>query len=311
MMDSIQRIKIKHISLFLITLLTIGSVTVTSIVTGMSGVKESYPPVVTGWQTSRIGAQTQSNKIRPLRIISLNIAHGRKDGPNQVFLAKNKIKSNLTEIAEVIRRVEPDVVALQEVDAPSIWSGSFHQAHYLSEKSDCPFSIHGAHVSGMKLSYGTGILSKIPLYDPVSFTFEPSPPTFPKGFVMATVTWPGSSTTKIDVVSVHLDFSRNSVRYKQVEEMVGILSKRVNPLIIMGDFNSEWAGQNSAVRKLVEKLNLKAYQAGATDMVTFRRLRKRLDWILISPRLKFLSYGVLPDTLSDHSGVSAEVELVE
>jgi hypothetical protein len=35
----------------------------------------------------------------------------------------------------------------------------------------------------------------------------------------------------------------------------------------------------------------------------------RLDWILVSEELAFSSYRTLPDRLSDHLGVVAEIEL--
>jgi endonuclease/exonuclease/phosphatase family metal-dependent hydrolase len=34
---------------------------------------------------------------------------------------------------------------------------------------------------------------------------------------------------------------------------------------------------------------------------------KRIDWILISADLEFISYKVLPEAVSDHHGVVAEI----
>ena len=72
-----------------------------------------------------------------MKVMTLNIAHGRKDGPNQVFQKARTIKSNLDEIAEVVNREKPDVLALQEADGPSIWSGGLDQVKYLAEKASC------------------------------------------------------------------------------------------------------------------------------------------------------------------------------
>ncbi len=46
-------------------------------------------------------------------------------------------------------------------------------------------------------------------------------------------------------------------------------------------------------------------------MDTFPLWKMRLDWILISPQLAFVSYEVLPDTLSDHRGVVSEIRMRE
>ncbi|GAH78341.1 unnamed protein product, partial [marine sediment metagenome] len=79
---------------------------------------------------------------------------------------------------------------------------------YLAEKAGFAYSVHGEHVKGMKICYGTGLLSMLALREPLAITFDASPPTFSKGFVVATVDWPGEPNIKVDVVSVHLDFLR-------------------------------------------------------------------------------------------------------
>ncbi|MHC4062483.1 MAG: endonuclease/exonuclease/phosphatase family protein [Planctomycetota bacterium] len=249
-----------------------------------------------------IGGQRNS-----LKVMTLNMAHGRGDGPNQVLRKGKTIKTNLDEIVAVLRREGPDIAAIQEADGPSVWSGKLNQVSYLADKAGFAYSVQGEHVKGMKISYGTGLLSIPALREPLSVTFDASPPTFSKGFIVATVYWPGEPNMEVDVVSVHLDFSRNSVRERQVEDMIERLSSRGRPLIVMGDFNCEWSSKESAVRALAEKLNLKAYQPESPRMDTFPLLRMRMDWVLISPVLEFVTYEVLPDVISDHYAVFCEV----
>ena len=153
------------------------------------------------------------------------------------------------------------------------------------------------------------MLSTLRPSDPVSVTFAPSPPTFPKGFVVCTIRWPGDPNAEIDVVSTHLDYSRRSVRKRQVKELVNKLSHRKRPLVVMGDFNCEWTAKERTLPMLAEKLNLRAYEPQAADMGTFPSSQRRLDWILISPELQFLTYEVLPDTVSDHLGLVSELEM--
>ena len=54
-----------------------------------------------------------------IRVATLNIAHGRKDGRNQMLLGEDTIRSNLGEVAGLMDRSEADVIALQEGDAES------------------------------------------------------------------------------------------------------------------------------------------------------------------------------------------------
>lgn len=242
-----------------------------------------------------------------LKVMTLNIAHGKGSGPNQVLQKSKTIKVNLDEIATVLRRERPAIVAIQEADGPSVWSSKVNQVSYLAKKAGYAYSVHAEHVKGMKISYGTGLLSMPALREPLAVTFDASPPTFSKGFVVATVDWPGEPNIKVDVVSVHLDFLRESVRGRQVEDMIDRLSRCGRPLIIMGDFNCEWRSKESAVRTIAEKLNLKAYQPASPEMDTFPLLGRRMDWILISTELEFVTYKVLSDVISDHYAVVCEI----
>lgn len=258
-----------------------------------------------------------------LRLMTLNIAHGRKDRLHQIMLSKSEIKDNLDLIAQVVRKTDPDILALQEADMPSIWSGNFNHVRHISISTFLGSYAQARHVDGLMLSYGTAIASKTGLIDPVAHRFAPSPPTLSKGFVLSTIPWPvsrkinGFENEKIfvDVVSVHLDFSRSKVQKKQVNEMITSLSARTNPLIVMGDFNSEWssgkASAPSALELLAQSLGLSAYRPQAKGLETFSILGKRLDWILISPEFEFISYKVLPDIVSDHLGVCADITIKE
>ncbi len=256
------------------------------------------PPLPPDWNRS-VPAEYQ------FKVFTLNMAHGRQNGRNQMFQGTQRIRSHLDDIAAVIKREVPDVVALQEADASAIWSGRMNQVDYVAEKAGFTYSVYGKHVNGKRLSYGTAILSQYPMSNSRSFTFRPSPPTFSKGMVVSTVRPPEAPGCSFDVVSVHLDFSRKSVRRKQVAEIVERLKDRKRPLIIMGDFNCEWTDREATIRTLAGKLDLKAYQPENAEpaMITFPKLRKRLDWILISSDLEFVSYKVLSNIISDHFAV--------
>jgi endonuclease/exonuclease/phosphatase family metal-dependent hydrolase len=246
-----------------------------------------------------------------LKVLTLNVAHGRNEGPHQALQKRQRIEANLDAIAEMLLREQPDVVALQEADGPSVWSGDFDHVGYVAGKAGLAHHCRGQHVEGLGLSYGTALLSRVPLGDSRSVTFAPSPPTFSKGFVIATFQWPGRPGLEVDVVSVHLDFSRKSVRQRQIEELIGELSQRDNPLVIMGDFNCQWTGEDGPLAPLVEKLDVAAYRPTAEEMTTFPKLKQRLDWVFISPGLEFVEYETVADPVSDHRAVVAVLRIVE
>jgi endonuclease/exonuclease/phosphatase family metal-dependent hydrolase len=240
-----------------------------------------------------------------LRVMTLNIAHGRKDGFHQTFQCTSNILTHLDEIAEVIRRENPDIVALQEADGPCWWSGRFDHVKYIADKAGMPYSYRGEHVKLLMLSYGTAILSKLPLLENESIQFPSTWPSPPKGFVVSELKW---NEQEIDIVSLHLDFLRQSVQQKQVGLLVDKLSKRKRPLIVMGDFNCDWDGTDSPLRILSQQLKLKAFRPKEVAGMESYGNTDRLDWILVSDDMAFDAYTTVPDVVSDHLAVLSELK---
>jgi len=245
-----------------------------------------------------------------LKVMTLNLAHGRKDGVNQLFKSEGTIRNNLEEIATFIDKSGVDVVALQEADASSRWSGNFDHVALLAEQAGYPDFTSSNQANSWFFSYGTALLSTVGLSGVVHHTFKPSPPTMNKGYTLGQIAWQpdAGEPVLIDIVSVHLDFSRKHVREQQSAELSETLAGRGNPLIIMGDFNSDWSADERVVRTLAERTGLHVYRPEAGDLATYSTT-KRFDWILISKQLEFVSFEVLPDILSDHSAVAAEIRM--
>lgn len=257
-------------------------------------------------------AAQQGHPDSVLRVATLNLAHGRKDSINQLFVWENTFKENLDDVADVLAQYKPHVVALQEADAVSRWSGSFDHVTYLAAAAEYPWRTHVSNAEGWLYSYGTALLSALPIAETIKHTFQPSPPTLDKGLVLAQIEWSSDDKNilrKIDIISVHLDFSRKSVRDEQIVEMLEILSARNNPTIILGDFNSEWLAETSVIKELAEKSRFITYKPEADNYNTYKD--KRLDWILISKDMEFTSYQVLPDTLSDHTMIIADIRFID
>lgn len=220
---------------------------------------------------------------------------------------RRSIRSNLDDVAEVIRRESPNVVALQEADGPSAWSGQFDHVRYLAEAGGLDYAVQGQHVNGATLRYGTALLAERPLRDPISVAFRRSPPSFSKGFVASSLDWPGFGEQGVDVVSLHLDFLRNTVRHRQVRQVIEALGDCPRPLVVMGDFNCTWKQGRTPLNLFAEELELRAFEPYADELVTFAKTNRRLDWILVSPELEFVSHRILNDPLSDHYAVVAEI----
>ena len=247
-----------------------------------------------------------------LKVLTLNVAHGRKDGFNQLFLSEMTIQQNLSDISMLLKRTDADIVALQEADGPSRWSGKFDHVAALAEQTGYPWYSRASHARSWLFDYGTALLSRVNFTQTLSHTFSPSPPTVNKGFLLGQIAWQPTGfevPVIVDIVSVHLDFSRSSVRQQQIAEMTEILANRKNPIIMLGDFNSDWFSENSVIYELARQCRLHVYQPLANDLGTYSSNGRRLDWILLSTDLEFKSYTVLPNVVSDHYAVFAEVAL--
>jgi endonuclease/exonuclease/phosphatase family metal-dependent hydrolase len=261
------------------------------------------------------GVSGQNVLTSPLLfVMTLNLAHGRKDGFNQMLQKASTTRRNLEEIAVFLSNSGADLVALQEADAPSKWSGNFNHVDFVSGLRPYPCRVHGRHAQKNLYEFGTALLSRVPYTDSLSHTFAPSPPTTDKGFVMGKVLWNPDGQLQepmaISIISVHLDFSRKKVRDAQIEEMRAMLPDIEKPVIILGDFNTDWTSDGSALKTIVENGALKVYQPESKDLGTYKKGKHRLDWILISKDLEFASYEVPQVNLSDHLPVLAGIKLL-
>lgn len=259
-------------------------------------------------------ASGASQVNRPvLKLLTLNLAHGRKDSFNQLLVPNGTIVENLNDIAELLKKVGADVVALQEADGPSAWSGYFNHVDYLANAAGYPWDIYSAHVNGKRINFGTALLSKVPFKDTLSHDFPESPPTLRKGFTLGQIEWqPDNNKPSIfvDVLSVHLDFSRKNVREQQINDILRVLGSRTNPVIILGDFNSNWQTTDSVIRVLAKCSNAQVFEPNSINHGTYKQGKHRLDWALLSEDLQFKQYQVLPDIVSDHRAIIVEVTYI-
>ncbi len=269
----------------------------------------SLPPVV--FAEASVCADTQQAQPlahvgKTLRVATLNIAHGRGTSLNQMLIGTRAIERNLDAAARLISESRIDVVALQELDGSSLWSGCFDHAPRLQQGTSFSCAITGIHAETWLYRFGTGLLSRVPLVDARVRHFEPTPPTTTKGFVAGTLRWNlPSGEYGVRVVSVHLDFSRKQARRRQLDALIAAIKNSPVPVILMGDFNEQWYAADSVVRRLVDDAGLVAFRPESDQLSTYKA--KRLDWILLSPSLEFVDYEVVQQPVSDHRLVTAEV----
>lgn len=257
---------------------------------------------------TKVKSQKSSQK-ETLRVLTLNLAHGRSDGWSHLFLSKESIQANLSKIAAMLRRENPDVVALQEADGKNWWSGRFHHIHFLAKKAGYPYVAFAPLIHALGIRYGTALLSRHPLKHAYKLRFHNGFPMVGKGVVVASILKPGFFPKPVDIVSVHLDPPRSSMRAKQLKELQIYLKKRGKPAIVVGDFNTEWNAGNNELPRFAKTLNLVAYQPQSSTLKSFPFLNKRLDWILAPGMFQFQKHRHLSEVLSDHKAVVTDLRI--
>jgi endonuclease/exonuclease/phosphatase family metal-dependent hydrolase len=104
--------------------------------------------------------------MQRIRLVTFNIAHGRGLMPLQGMTSARRIRMNLRRIARLLERLQPDIVALQEIDECSRWAGNFDHLDYLRSFVDLPHAVYGINnrrTGLLNLSYGNAFLSRHPI----------------------------------------------------------------------------------------------------------------------------------------------------
>jgi endonuclease/exonuclease/phosphatase family metal-dependent hydrolase len=166
-------------------------------------------------------ADNDSAKPR-FTVVAYNIKHGQGMDGN----------INLPRIAEVLRRLSPDIVTLQEVDRCCSRSGRIDQAATLGDLLQM-YACHGEFLPLQGGSYGMAVLSRYPFIA----TF---PHHLPEGdeprCALEGVISLDEGRSYLSVVGIHND-TQGRIRKAQVQTLLEALQDRTHPIILAGDFN--------------------------------------------------------------------------
>ena len=253
-------------------------------------------------QLQNIATDPDTDKISAMTI---KIAHGRADGRNQILQSKVTIEKNLVAIGNLIARENPQIVALQEVDAPSWWSGNFSHVERVGNLGGMTAAVQGQNIDGLGLHYGAGVVTQLQASAARQVTFQKNFPTFSKGFVVVTCSWPGDPDFQFDVVSLHLDFASTKARSHQIAVLTELVVQNPRPIILMGDFNTVMSAD--LLPKFIVDTGLQTWRADDASIVTFPILGSRIDWIFASAEFQIVGQEVLDDVLSDHRIIVASL----
>lgn len=250
------------------------------------------------------------------RLLTFNIAHARGASPiHQSFRGVAALKNNLRRIAGLITRLRLDIVALQEIDENSRWSGSFDHLAYLSELTGLPHRVHGItnrRAGRFHLSYGNGLLSRYPI------TFHETVPfgraTWgEKGFLFGEIDAPCG---RIPVFNIHLNHRSRRLRLKQALHLMRHLEElrrtrgaawKLSP-VLCGDFNTP-SHQPDAIATLLGYFEqAQNYTLLPKTGHTFPSAwpARALDYVLLPEECRGPRAKIVRSMLSDHQPVLVE-----
>lgn len=205
-----------------------------------------------------------------LRILCYNIHYGQ--GNDGVY--------DLERLAAVIKAVDPDLVALQEVDVMVRRSGQVHQAEELGKLTglDVYYGPTQHYEGGL---FGNAVLTKLPVsrvwIQPLPYTeATPELTTYPRGFVAVTVKTPGGKDVRF--VSTHFQHNVEEDRIAEAEAVnryLAVESEKI-PTLLAGDIN---AVPDSEPMKVLLSKWTNVIDAEAAPTVPSKDPKSRIDYI--------------------------------
>jgi endonuclease/exonuclease/phosphatase family metal-dependent hydrolase len=224
----------------------------------------------------------------PLRVVAYNIRHG--EGVDRQL--------DLERIADVLRSLEPDVVALQEIDSVTGRTGGVRQASRLGELMEMEAAF-GAFMDYDGGAYGMALLSRYPLLAVTNHLLPPGEE--PRTALTARIRV-GEGGPEVLVAGIHL-YRTEEERLAQAARLVEVFDTVGAPVILAGDFNST---PGSAVMELLA--GAWSVPLKGDSILTFPAdaPEREIDFILLRPtdRFTITEYRVVSEPLaSDHRPV--------
>ena len=246
----------------------------------------------------RLAANSEALTKKSLRVMTYNI---------HVGVGMDK-KLDLQRIADVINAERPDLVGLQEVDRGVKRTEGKDEIAELSKLTSMHYAFaHNLDYQGGQ--YGVAILSRFPIRQVDHRKYENRREAERRGMIRAEIQIAGRT---INFVTSHLDYQHADGRLFETEQMLKFLEDVKGPLIVVGDFNDEPAGE--AYKLILASFHdswMMANAKGAGLSYPADQPSKRIDYVFTrrSDRIRAKKAWIVNTLASDHLPVVADLEL--
>ena len=214
-------------------------------------------------------------------------------------------------IADALKRYNPDIVAFAEVGGKNFVEGDYF-AHIKKELG------MKYHVKRVKYDFRGKfkLMKKIPLFNKQSNAVMSKEKLLHvetiylhEGMKRTVIEADVDCGKKITLLIAHLALKKET-RKKQIDELVKIVNRIRNPVILAGDFNT-FDGEKE-IHELLVKTSLKhKFNMHGGEIYTFPAFhpRKRLDYVFTSDEIGVRNYEVLKMPFSDHLPVMVDFKV--
>lgn len=240
------------------------------------------------------GAAAPTAGQATLRVAAYNIKHGR--GMDD--------RVDLDRVADVLRRLDADVITLQEVDDRTERTSGVDQVLVLAERLGYR-GFHGPHRPYQGGYYGNAVLTRLAVR---SVTTHAIPPASGSALAVLEVEVAAAGGSVVSVVSIHLAGTTEE-RLAQAEAVTSTFRDERHPVVLAGDFNERPGGP---VLEYLETVWTVVDKSGDPYTYPSDAPDREIDFVMVrrGDGVESLEHRVVPEAVaSDHRPILAVLRL--
>jgi endonuclease/exonuclease/phosphatase family metal-dependent hydrolase len=254
---------------------------------------------------------------------------------NKAMVRQKKLyDENLKKVKAHFKMQNPDIIALQEIDYHSARSYYANQQDSIAkigynyvakainwDKKYLPFPYWPPSMQFGEILSGQSILSKYPLSDQKRVILKrvDNSPFYRDLFYLdrlAQIVTVHINNKDIILINVHLEAFDKPTRLEQMDFVIDLFEQlsQENPVILLGDFNSDSTNDTAAIKKIFFIKNIGYAALGNTFDYTFdsENPYKRIDYIFYTKNsIEMVDSQVLKEfgQISDHLPVTMQFRI--